>query len=392
MSNDNTSQRKRRRGSRTNYWPWIRLLIRLVIVGVIVLAVFLLVNNWRKIMPISFLDWYDQTFDVAEKGEEFPYTIDGSAVIDMIEVNPHLVVLDKSSVKFFTDNASCVVERAHPFADPTLDSAGEYALITEIGGSRFQLETRRETVYTGELANRKIYAGAVTADGVMAFVLNSSSQSYLSEIRVVDVDGKTIFEHQSSKYLLCDVSLSPDGSQLTAVGTSSEGGMLKSAALIVDLEEKSVVERTGSEVLIHTVSYLSDSVVLAVGDREVWTISGDKQTLVKTNCDGVIPVGYAFSETLACVALRRDGATDSGVIWLFDGDGELVKQAEYNGTLRSVTAYGGEVLALTDSSLYRLTSAGVKEEISVPSDCLLAVAYGEEPMVLTFGELKRLEK
>ncbi len=46
---------------------------------------------------------------------------------------------------------------------------------------------------------------------------------------------------------------------------------------------------------------------------------------------------------------------------------------------------------LTDSSLYEMTTAGVQKEYTVPSDAVLSVLYGDDPMLLTFGELKRLE-
>lgn len=384
--------RARRRGGRTNYRPWLKLLVRLLIIGIVALAVFLLVNNWRKIAPISFLDWYDQTFGTVEKGQEFPYTLDGSAVIDMAEVSPHLVVLSESSVRFLTEDAACVAERNHPFSHPTLHTAGEYVLITEVGGNRIQLETRRETALFTEIENRKIYAGDLAADGTMAFALSSSSQSYLSEIRVLNTKGEPVFNYQSSKYLLNDIALSPDGEQIAVTGTSAEGGMLRSAVLVITLADKQVKEYTGTETLLHNVSYLSDDVIIAVGDREVWTITGEDAKLSKVACDGVQPVGYAATASLACVALRRDGANDSGVAWIFDETGELVQQVDYNGELRSVSGRDNEVILLTGTTLYEVTEAGVRQQYPVPSDSLSAAFYGDEPIVLTFSELKRSKK
>lgn len=390
MSDKKTRGTRTRR--RTNYRPWLKLLIRLLILSVIALAVFLLVRNWRQIAPISFLDWYDQTVGNVEAGQGYPYTLDGDSVVDMAEVSPHLVVLDGSSVRFFTDDAACVAERSHSFADPTLHTAGDYVLITEVGGSRFQLETRRETVLASEIKNRKIYAGDLAADGTMAFVLNSSSQSFLSEVRVVNAEGKVLLEYQSSKFLLNDIALSPDGESVAVTGTTAEDGVLKSAVLVITLEDKQVKEYTGLEVLLHNVSYLSDTVILAVGDREVWTISSEDAQLSKTDCDGVVPVGYTSTPSLACVALRRDGATDAGTAWLFDKAGAMVKQVDYTGELRSVSSREDEVILLTDTTLYELTTAGVRKKMTIPSDALFAAFYGDKPMVLTFGELKRLQE
>lgn len=379
------------RRHRVNYRPWLKLILRLLIIGLVSLLIFLLINNWRKIAPLSFLDWYDQVSGNVEKGQGYPYTLDGNAVVDMAEVSSHLVVLNKSSVCFFTDDAACVAERTHSLADPTLHTAGSYALITEVGGERFRLETRRETVLTSEFTNRKIYAGSLIADGTMAFVLNSASQSFLSEIRVVNAEGEELLQYQSSKYLFSDVALSPDGKQVTVTGTSAEGGTLKSVVLIVTLKDKSVREFSGTEVLLHSLAYLSDSTILAIGDREVWTLTGDEEKLSKIRCDGVVPVGYTATSSMACVTLRRDDATDAGTAWLFDHAGNLVEQVEYTGEVRCVSGRGDEVVLLTDSTLYELTTAGIQKEYSIPSDAVQSVLYGDDPLILTFSCLKRLE-
>ncbi len=393
MSEQKThSAPKKRRRSRTNYRPWIKLLLRLLIIGIVALLIFLLVSNWRQIAPISFLDWYDQTIGDIEKGEEFPYTLDGGSVVDMAEITPHLVVVDDASIRFFTDDAACVVNRKHLFADPTLHTAGEYALVTEVGGSRFRLETRRETVLTSEIKNRKIYAGDLSSDGTTAFVTNSSSGSYLSEIYVFDAEGNSIFEYKSGKYLFSDIAISPNGEQLAVTGSTAEGGMLKSAILVITLEDEKVTEHSGTEVLLHNVSYLSDLVILAVGDRQIWTLTGENAKLTKTNCDGVVPIGYAATSSLACVALRRDGATNAGTVWLFDSSGQLVKQMEYTGEFRSVACSENNVIVLTDSMLYEFNASGMRKEQEIPSDALLAAYYEGKPMVVTFGELKRVSK
>ena len=144
--------------------------------------------------------------------------------------------------------------------------------------------------------------------------------------------------------------------------------------------------------LLHTVSYLSDATVLAVGDREIWTLTGQDTKLTKTPCNGMEPQAYASTSSMACVALRRNGATDSGVVWMFDKNGELVKQVKYSGELRSLSARSEDAVLLTDTTLYELQITGVRKQHEIPSDALLSTYYGDKPMVLTFGELKRSEK
>ena len=98
-----------------------------------------------------------------------------------------------------------------------------------------------------------------------------------------------------------------------------------------------------------------------------------------------------MSDTLAAVALRRDGTTNEGTIWVFASSGKRLYAQEYVGDLRSIKVQGDAVTVLTDTSLYALDKSGLEKTYPVPEDCLMALLYQNEPMILTLNELKRAE-
>lgn len=385
-TNTDSSQR---RGSRSNYRPWLRLIKRLSIVALVLLVGFLVWNNWEKIAPEAILDWTDQQFGDAQSGEGFPCSISGNTVVEMAEVNQHLAVLSDTTLRFYNANAACVAERTHSFSQPTMHTAGKYVLLTELGGSRIRLETRRETVLGLTLENRSIYAADLLSNGTMALILNSASQSYVSEIQVLNSKGTEQFTYKSNKYLLTDVSLSPGGRQLAAVGTTADNGVLKSVLLVITLSSSEVEEYTGTDVLLHTVTFFSGDAILAVGDREIWSLKGNQ--VEKTVCEGLEPVGYTSTSSLSGVALRRAGATDEGEVWVFNAKADRIQTMEYNGTYRSVSGRGSKILLLTNEQLYEVNTAGVQAQYEVPSDSLLATTYRGSPLLLTLSEFKRTE-
>lgn len=391
MSKAKKSTENKRRRSRTNYRPWLRLLKRVTIVAVVLVVAFLLWKNWDKIAPEALLDWTEQTFGDAQTGEGFPSAVNGSAVVDMAEVKQHLAVLDDTTLRFYNANAACVEERAHSFVQPTMHTAGNYVLLTELGGNRIRLDTRREIVLQHTIENRKIYATDLLSNGTVAAILNSASQSYVSELVVLNNKGEETFNYKSNKYLLTDVSLLPSGKKLAAVGSTADNGVLKSVLLVITLSNGEVTEYTGTNVMLHNVTYFAGGAILATGDREIWSLKhGDKEP-EKLACEGLEPMGYAATSSLAGVALKRSGATDAGELWIFDAKGKRVQKTEYDGTFRSISGHGADVLLLTDRMLYEWGTAGEHAKWEISSDHLQAVAYRNMPLLLTLSELKRIK-
>lgn len=392
MSKKKTDSDNHTRNRRSNYRPWVRLFKRLGILCAVLLLGFLLWRNWEKIAPEALLDWTEQQFGDVEAGEGFPCGITGNTVVAMSEVNQHLAVLSDTTLRFYNATAACVAERTHSFTNPYLCTAGKYVFLAEIGGSRIRWDTRRETVGELELDNRKIYAADLLSNGTTALVLNSTSQSYLSEIAVLSLSGETEFSYQSSKYLLTDVSLSPDGRKLAALGTTAENGVMKSALLLITPSSGEVKEYTGTDVLLHTVNYFSSGCVIAVGDREIWSLSSGNPQPEIVSYNGYEPVGYTVTSSLLGVALRRSGSTDSGELWLFNTGGKRLQTVSYTGTYRSLSSKGSTALLLTDQAMYETKLNGAETQYEVPSDSLQAVLYRGSPLLLTLSQLKRVEK
>lgn len=380
---------KKRRG---NYGPWLRLLKRLIVVGLVIVAGFLVWSNWEKIAPEALLDWTEQQFGEGEEGEGFPRPMTGNVVVEMAEVNQHLVVLSDTTLRFFNGTAACVTERAHSFTTPSMHTAGKYVLLTEVGGDRLRLETRRETVLEKQLPNRRIYATDLLNNGTMAVILNSTSQSYLSEVQILDTKGNVKFTYQSNKYLLTDVALSPNGKQVAAVGTTAGNGVLKSVCLNITIANGAVKEYTGTDTLLHSVSFLSGNAITAMGDNAIWTITRGADEADMYSCDGYEPIGCTATSSLVAVALRRSGTTNEGALWLFDTHGNQIQNITYEGEFRTVSARGNKVLLLTDQLIYDIGTDGIKMTAESPLDCLRAVSYRGSPLLLTLNELTRIDE
>ena len=380
-----------RRRPKNQYLPWLRLGVRLLIVAAVLIISFLMWHNWDKIAPEAVLDWAEARFGDAQIGRGFPIEIEGNSVLAMSEVNQHLVTLSDTALHFYNSSASRVVTRKHSFSDPTLHTAGRYALVTEIGAGRFRLDTRRETVLSMELENRKIYASCVLSSGMVGLITDSASQSFLCEIQVYNRNGKCIFTYQSRKYLLTNVSLFTNGKGIAAVGTTAEGGMLKSVLLVFDFSTTEPVEYTGSDLLLYDVNCYTNGAVLALGDKEVWFLPARGNAVEKTVLNGYEPLGYSASTTLSGLVLKRSGSTGDGYLWTIDGSGTMWKSDQLEGNFRSVSCQNSRIVLLTESHLYTFEKGNLQNKTQTPSDALLITEYRDQPLLLTLSQLKRVE-
>ncbi len=373
------------------YRQWLRLFVRLLIVAAILLIGFLVWNNWDKLAPEAVLDWAETRFGGAPIGTGFPVKVEGNSVLAMGEVNQHLIMLTDTNLQFYNSSATRVVTRPHAFSDPTLHTAGRYALITETGGSRFRLDSRRETVLDKELENRKIYASCLLPSGMVGVVTDSASQSYLCEIQVYNRNGKSLFTYQSRKYLITNISLAANGNGIAAVGTTAEGGILKSVLLVFDFSDDEPQEYAGNDLLLYDVNCFSSGTIAALGDKEVWVLPARGNTVDKMSLEGYEPIGYSASQTLSGIVLQRAGTTGGGYVWTVDSSGNIWKSDLLEGTFRNVSSKNSRLMVLTDSQLYVLGRASTDKQMPVPSDALLTTEFRDQPLLLTLSELRRAD-
>lgn len=378
------------KSSRHKYRPWLRFLVRLSIVFAVLFVGFLVWKNWEKIAPEAVLDWAEIRFGEAEVGGGYPVALAGNSVLAMGEVNQHLAVLTDTSLQFLNNSASRVAKRPHSFSNPTLKTAGRYALITEIGGGRFRLDTRRETVFSYDFENRNIYGSDLLPSGMVSVITDSSSQSYLCGIEVFNAQGKMIFQYQSRKYTLINLCLYPSGKGLAAVGTCAEGGALKSVLLLFDFNKQEPIEYTGTDVLLLNVNCFSGGTVTALGDSELWIVHSGKKEAEKIGYNGYEPVGYCSTSSLSGIILQRSGSTGDGYLWTVDAAGSIWKSEKLDGTFRSASCQGSELLVLTESNLYTFGKKQKEKQQAVPSDSLLITSYRDAPLLLTLSQLERV--
>ena len=372
------SPRRRRRHGRSLLWV---LFTRLLVVAVLLLLVVAVWKNWDTIAPSTVLDWINAKVTGGDAGDGYPLSITGNSVVDMASAESNVVLVTDTSMLMYNANGAQVMNRSHTFANPLLETAGSYLLVADIGGTRFQLGTRKETVFEKQTAY-PLLSAAVGAGGHVA-VVTESGQSYTSEMIVYDKKGKEQFHWYSSELTAVGTAISADGKHAAVLGLSAEGGRMRSTLLVFDVaggQKEAVASYSAVDVMMCAAAFDENGRVLAVGDTAAWIYDVETKTCQVQDYSDQELLGYAFGKTGMVLVTHRYGSGNNGE-WTLLGGGSPVT-GTLSGSYRHVSAAKDAFYLLTSDTVTALTAAGETGQTDVKGDGLLVASLDGQPLVL----------
>ena len=398
------SRQSRRRRRRV-----LRVISRLIILAALALAVYLVWQNWDKLSPANLIVWIEDTFSGKGKNDSFPVELSGGTVVGMEEVGGNLAVLTDTDFRMYKENGTELLRRTLGYSNAQLCAAGEYALVAELGGSRFRLESRAETILNVTSNNQavdennkvaqildvplgnKILAADVDKKGQMAFV-TAASQSFLSEVVVYSKKGKQLFRTEDADMMAVDVALSPDGTQVAVAGVSAEGGAITSTLKVYDLSapDKAPWTHTESETMLLGVDYFAGGTVAAVGDNAIWVAKPNGALFEKKTYDDRQLAGFSLGEDSAALVLQKDGSSKGGELMMVLPTGDVSFTASFDEDFRQVVSVHNGALLLVSGGLYKADLKGLGTPIEVEQDCQRVEKVGNTLVTLGLAELRRV--
>ena len=381
----NAAKPRRRRRQRS----LIRVVFwRLVLVAVVITAGVLIWRNWDHLAPAAVSEWVNNAVTGGEGGDGFPVAITGSNVVSMQSMGSQVAVLTDTSLLMYNERGGEIVSRGHTYADPLLDTSGSYALVAELGGTRYMLGTKKEALRSDRVSNA-ILGAAVDSNGSVALA-TESSRSYMSEVVVFDRTGAETFHWYSVDLTVVDVALSPNGKRVAVLGLSAENGEMKSTLLIFRLAgSQTTAEYTysASGAMMAAVHYYGNGRVAAVGDTAAWVYDPDSNSASTIAYDNEVLLGYSFSDRGVGVVTRGFGESGTGTLHIMTPAGKETAALEFTGDFRHLSAADNGFYLLTANALYNADTATFARQTSVAPDGLQTVSLNGRPLLLSLTAL-----
>jgi len=257
-------------------------------------------------------------------GSGFPVSVLGSDILAEDELSGGIAVLTDTALSVYNTSSKQAVSRAHYLGTPAMKTAGRYALLIDIGGTKYQLETVADTRCSGT-AELPIIGGAVSRNGDFAIITQGSSYStsMLSMVEVMDRNGTVIHLWHSAYYYITEAALSADGKYLAMAGVSASEGKLHSVIIIHKIGKEGAlheIELPGS--LCFSLEYSNTGTLFAVCDNKLVIINDNGKSVEQVNYSGTLQAYDISYDTGAAIYTGVSSDDTSGMLTLYDSRGQ----------------------------------------------------------------------
>ncbi|MBQ8922586.1 MAG: hypothetical protein IJ060_10595 [Oscillospiraceae bacterium] len=333
------SQKKRR-----------RILRRSIIFLLLVMAVMVLYRRRDSWMP-----GLDASGRQSQQQEgKFPLYIPGSSEYQMGAADGKLVVLTDSYLNFYQTGGGQVAARQHTYGSAMLQTAGNYALVYENGGTRFRLDTPGKAVFEKTVSDPIIF-GRVSDQGKVALV--TGSETCACRMLVFNAKGQQLYARNCVEDL-SDICFRSDGGGCYAVSVFMQEGSLKSVVNSYSFTSKDDLWHSQAlDMLAVSVYNTSEGNAFVFGDTRC----------VFLDRDGAVTGSYEYPKSLSGCAFRdqtavlllSDQERRSSSVVILDGSTQSPVVRSYEKEIKAVGLLSdGTILVQLRSKLERLSETG----------------------------------
>ena len=302
-----------------------KLAIRL---GLVLAAVLLIALFWRNRVDWSFSNIAQCASDapaMSGTGGGFPATVSGGGITQIDELADGVAVLSDTSFTVYNSSSKEAASRAHFMSSPAMNAAGRYAVLIDVGGKHYRLETISKTLVNGTTDNN-LLSCAASRNGRFALVMQGGAQSsgMISTVEVYDRNGEWLHRWSSSDCYVTGAALSADGKYLAMCGLSAKGGIFESVVIVQKVgAEGDLARYTRSDNVYFSLGYTSTGTLFAIGSKVVLSVSDYSGESSEYALDGEPAAADIDYDSGAAVYTTQVAESDSGSLVVFDTYGQV---------------------------------------------------------------------
>lgn len=302
------------------------------------------------------------TEGVAE--DNFPYSIDASQNVTMINANNRIGVLTPNSYTVLDGkDASADYFFEHGYSNPVLASSGIYSLIYDQGAKKYRLDTLSQSVYEEEMPT-SILCADVSKNGTVAIA--STSKEKLCDITVISKALKEEWKLSISGGYIVDIALNDSSRELAVAVVSSENAELVTTVYTYSIgADGSLAEIRLPSGVLADIKYASNN-IWAVGDSYLGIIKGDEYVecyaagAISTNC-------YDYNQSGDVVLAYGNYSNSSEcTVSYVKSNGKIKNEFNVSSNVKDISASSALVTVLTSNDIvsYNIKNGEEKQRVS----------------------------
>lgn len=326
------------------------IVIRSLIVILAVVLVIVIYTNRNNLSAENISEWFNEVVFGQGSGDGYPMTISGSTVYNISPVNKDIALITDTSVMICNKYGKQYVNRQHGLGNPFMVSGDNRILIYDQGGTSLHTENRNDIIFEFETEN-KIITADMNEKGVLAYATRSSG-GYMSEMHVYNANNNEIYKGYSSKYLISDISISPDSKGAAALMLGAKDGGYLSAINIYNFKSDEPIQAEFAEDLFIKLNW-SEFGITAIGTDSTVAISTDGEEEGRYDYNGYNLTKYAFGQDNQTVLFLTgvDGNKNSGKIVVLDENCNVIIELDSQTDVRDIFLAKERLYVLHSSNL-----------------------------------------
>lgn len=341
-------EKKKRRRSRLE--QRIRRMLAFVVTVALILCAVYVVANWDNFNADSLkrlISYHSMSSGAGGQAENYSFHGDASSSIAMVDGN--LLVCSTGELQIYLRNGDTAVSQAVSMQKPVIDTAGDYAVAYDAGGTELYLIYRNEVrqSFTAK-EGQEILSARVNSSGYVTLVQQATG--YKASSTVYDTSFKALVTENISSSFTMDAALSPDNRTLALVSVGEDSSGFDSVVIFYNVSDGQEKGRCalGSDVVLD-LNWSTDG---------LWCIGGYGTYLIQ-NC--ALTASYVDSTRfLQNFSLGGDGYAalffnkyqggSAGSLTVLDAKGTELSVG-VNEEVLSISAAGDYIGVLTANSL-----------------------------------------
>lgn len=341
---------------------FFKRMLAFIIIASIGIMLYITSDQWYpKLEGIGNKYIIENTEDFASV--EFPIKISDGAKYSVSVLGNNISLVNDTHFNIYSSRGALTSSRQHNFSSPILKASGNKALLYDLGGKTFKVESKNKTIYEKELEDSIIFA-RISSEGYVAVV--SDSDKYVCLLTVYDRNGNVVYTRGSIERI-ADVVFTDHSSACIVVNTDAETGELNSTAVKVQLNKKDELWIASNIDTFCVATFVNNSDFLIVGDDKysVYGENGNMKYLV--NYPNQLK-DYSFTDNMYSFLFENTKQRESS-IYLHEVASETPITINLKDEIKSISANGTYVFALGYNKLYKYNYAGeLVGEVDVDTD------------------------
>ncbi len=305
-----------------------------------------------KMAEIDFAElkhrFTDREGNVAISAEApYPYNLDSSKNVRMVTENDKLGVLTSVSVSVLNPtNAERLYSFNHGYANPMMDTAGNYICVMDQGGNRLRLDTFSDAVYETK-TELPLLTAAVSRSGYVIYATQSSENK--STVTVIDSKLKRHFEIDVNEGYVVSVAIDPSGKKIAYAVINTENAALKTTVFTANVssqEPTANFEFTATDLL--DMHYCQSDLYL-VFSNGVYTVGSQKKLQAVAGMDigevNTVCYNYTSTDELIYVYSNYSSANENNLVHI-NSSGKVKTTVALSQVPKSVSSESNEITVL----------------------------------------------